>query len=257
MLMPSLGYFHTPAWFASLGNVVNADVAPVPDPIFIQTAAPHFLLPMSMKLIAAYASGSTLNRARFRSPNIVQYNQNGLYIRPINQATLPGNNTNSMFIPQQTWQMKLNEELIAELTTNAAGPARSYVVAWLQAQYEPIPPGDEFKVRFTSVTAAVPNVWTQLAITLENNLPVATYAVTGLEVQSANAIAARLIFQNQQLRPGVPSINTLAQRQFWPFYGGGLGVYGKFETFSIPNVEVLCDVADAAHEGYLSVVRIG
>jgi hypothetical protein len=68
--------------------------------------------------------------------------------------------------------------------------------------------------------------------------------------------AARLIFEEQTWRPGcVGGANdTIIQDEM--FRNGGLGTWGTFTGNRMPNIEVLCGVADTAFTFYMDFVRL-
>jgi hypothetical protein len=41
------------------------------------------------------------------------------------------------------------------------------------------------------------------------------------------------------------------------FYEGGLGLYGKFMSYTLPQVEVLATGTDNSHIGYLRIIQLG
>src|SRR5437868_8737577 len=116
------GSFHTAAYTASLGSVTNNDTAALTDGIlFIQNG--HFLPQVDSSIIWAWCGGTTLSRVRFNSPKFRQINPN--YIRPISAFAIPANNDNLELMVPGRLVVRGLEELVAEITTNAAGPART------------------------------------------------------------------------------------------------------------------------------------
>lgn len=248
------GSFHVSAYTASLGSVTNNDTAALTDGIlYIQNN--HFLPQVDSSIIWAWCGGTTLSRVRFNSPKFRQINPN--YLRPISAFAVPANNDNMIILPPGKLVVRGLEELVAEISTNAVGPARTTLVMGLQANMVPIPSGDIYNFRFTGTTTLVANVWTSVPITFETLPPVGTYAVIGAECQSTNGQAFRLTFDGQYYRPGLPMLTSLTNRQLWAGYYGTLGVWGYFRTTNLPRLECLANAADTAQEGYLEVVRVG
>ena len=100
--------------------------------------------------------------------------------------------------------------------------------------------------------------WSELTdLTWTNSLPQGTYSVCGLSVYSATAIAARLIIQNQVPRPGIVASADVTTTQEPMFSYGEMGEYGRFESFVMPQVEVLAHTADTAQSVVLQVIRVG
>lgn len=247
--------FHLAAYRnAALANVANTDISAVTDDI-LAIANNHFLPQQDYDMIFAYAGSATLSRARINSPTNRQITVP--FIRPINQAVIPANNYNFADYTDRPFRVKALEELAVEATSAVAMTEVFFALVALQTNFQPVPQGNVFTMRGTSVTAATSGAWSTLAVTWADNLPQYQYIVTGLEVQSTNAVAARIIFEQQVERPGTISITSLANRQPYGVYKGSLGVFGRFVTTRMPIIQVLCNGADAAHEIYMEIMRVG
>ena len=246
---------HLLAWSALINNAAEVDVAPVPDPVItVQNA--HFLPQQDVRLNWACVMSATLSRARFATPKTRQVTNP--WIRPINVAVTPASNPPMAWWVDSPFVFRALEEIQLLATSAVAmGTERFTGLASINVGFQPIPQGDIYPLRFTSTTAATANAWTQLTVTWQDTLPQGTYAIVGLEVFSANAQAARLILQGQQYRPGAVSITALANRQNFIFVERKVGVLGQFVQTAMPIVEVLANAADASHEGYLQIIRIG
>lgn len=246
---------HLLAWFISIGQTADTDVTPVPDPVMtVQNS--HFLPQQDVRLLWAAAMSATLNRARFASPKTRQVTNP--WIRPTIAAAVPPSNPAVQFRVDDPFVFRALEEIQLLATSGLAMGNENFTgLAAISTGIQPIPQGDIYPLRFTSATAATANKWSQLTVTFQDTLPAGTYAIVGLEVESANAIAARLILQNQIFRPGTMSVTALANRQNAMFYERKLGVLGQFQQTAMPIVEVLCNGADAVHEGYIDIIRIG
>ena len=118
-------------------------------------------------------------------------------------------------------------------------------------------------VRFVGGAAAVAAAWTPSAITFDQALKAGTYAVVGMKLFATTNVFARLIFSNQGARPGcigyVTPATTVGAIENPTFRNGNLGVWGTFSHNNPPQMELLCQAADAAavQLGYLDVVKIG
>ena len=119
-------------------------------------------------------------------------------------------------------------------------------------------------VRFVGQAAAVAAGWSASAMVFDQALKAGTYAVVGMHFTSPSAVLARLIFSNQGARPGCIGYITPAGAAFGQienpmFRNGNLGVWGTFSHSNPPQLELLCQAADAAAAqfGYLDVVKIG
>ena len=247
--------WHLLAWFISIGQTVDTDATPVTDSVFLVQNG-HFVPQMDVKMYYAAAMSATLTRARFASPKTRQVTNP--WIRPIIEAAVPPTNPNVRSWIDSGFSFRGLEEIQLLATSGLAmGNENFTALAAVGVGLEPAPQGDYYPLRGTSTTAVTANKWTQVAVTWQDTLPAGTYAVVGLEHQSANAQAARLIFQNQQFRPGSLSITSLSNRQNALLANRRLGVYGRFLQTAMPLVEVLANGADASHEVYMDVIRVG
>lgn len=247
--------FHTLAWFVSIGQTVDTDVTPVTDSVMLIQNS-HFVPQSDLRCFWAAAMSATLNRARFATPKTRQVTNP--WIRPLIQAATPPNNPNVRDWLDSGFSFKGLEEIQLLATSGLAmGNENFTAVASLGVGLQPAPQGDYYPLRGTSTTAAVANKWTQVSMTWQDTLPAGTYAIVGLEHESANAQAARLILQNQQFRPGALSVTGLGNRQNHALTHRKMGVFGTFIQTAMPLVEVLCNAADASHEVYMDIIRVG
>lgn len=246
--------FHLVAWTESHDNVANQDLSPVTDGIMtIQNS--HFLLQFDYDILWAAVMNTTIQRCRINTPSLRQITLP--FITPVIAAAIPGNSRNVADYRFNPFRVRALEELVMEATQSNAGGARTTVVAALmRGARQQIPGSDIYTMRGTSSTAATANAWSNVAMTWADTLPAGTYLAVGLRHQSTNGQAARLIFEDQVVRPGTLSMNALTDQVHEIFVKGGCGPYGQFNANRMPNVEVLCNGADNSHEVYLDFMRI-
>lgn len=245
--------FHLAAYTSSQIGAANQQMAALSDDVlFIQNN--NFLLQQDMSLLFAAAMSVTINRVRLNSPTMRLVAPK--YIRPHIAAVIPGSNPNVDFEYNAPFILKGLEEITAEFTHGNAMAERGTVLIGVADRVTPVPAGPVWPLRVTSTTAAVANAWTTIALTFETQLPAGTYSVIGSEMQSTNAIAHRYIFDNQYYRPGFLSLSALSGRNAFETYEYPFGEWGRFRTTNLPRCQVLCNGADAAHEGYLFVVKL-
>lgn len=257
-------HFHLSAYSESLGSVTNSDVNVVADDV-LPVNNSHLILTEQYNLIAAWAFGANLSRIRFGNVALTQLGQN--HIHPIEvSATVPDDPAiwDKRIDPMP---LPMDEEITLEATTSAVGPAQHGAVLWLATPQwnQNLPRGiDRFISRATVVIAAgSETTWTALATpAFDRALYNGSYAVVGCNMVAANALAFRLRFPDQpsiggkQLRPGALVQDTLALAP-WPANFGGLGEWGRFHTFSLPQVQVLADSAGGTYDMYFDLVYLG
>jgi hypothetical protein len=247
--------FHLLAWRESIAQTTENDLQPVPDQVFtIQNN--HFLPSTNMAIVAAYASSANLTLARFVSPKFRQVTTP--YIRPTGAALLPISRPPIMDLRANPLIANGLEELAVFATQGGGAAEVVYALAAMQRGVQtPVPAGDVWTMRGTGTTTVTAGAWSLCSITWADSLPVGNYAVVGLSAVSTTGVAARLIFNNQQDRPGGLAFATDGLIPPIQFVQGGLGVWGTFSSTVLPNVEMLCNAADTAQEVFMDFVRIG
>ncbi len=246
--------FHTIGFFESITNVADVDIQPLVDDI-VQIQNNHFIFPRDVFLWFAWLGSVTLNRGRLNSPSIRQIAPR--FVRPVELALLPPQDPNVEWLGDRPFRVRGQEEFILEVTGANAMAENFHSVMGLMERFEPAPQGDPYILRGTGTTTAVANVWTTATITWDTALPVGRYAVIGCELFSATGIGFRLIFDDQVWRPGGLSQATLGLRSFKQQLDGALGVWGVFNTISLPRVQVFCNAADTVQTVFMKVVRVG
>lgn len=246
--------FHLGAYFAAIDDTVDIDVPALTDDILtIQNN--HFVLGQPLQLIGAAAMAPNMLRARLASPSMRQIANP--YIRPIMTLATPGPNPNMWLLDYNPFVIRPFEEVQLLATNDATGPENCYALAWLADAITPLPSGNIIPLRVTSTTTAVASTWTTLSVTFQDTLPGGAYAMVFSEHFADDAVAHRWIVPNQMWRPGFLSAVVIDNRQPYAISKGQFGLMGRFRSNDLPRLQVLCDGANAVHEIYLYVIRIG
>jgi hypothetical protein len=245
--------FHLAANSASVASIAETDLATVPDAM-LAVFNGHWFPQDPPQLIFACAMGAQLARVRIQTPTLNMMTTP--FIRGFMLAAIPTSPSSLANYYQNPLQLKAQEEIIIQVTDAAVTAAQETILLGLQ--FGPSAPamGSFYTMRGSSTTAAVPNKWTQLTMTWQNQVPQGRYAAVGLQHQSANAQAARLIFLGQYYRPGCVSLANLQDVGHPIFRLGYMGQWGTWNNNIMPNIEVLCNAADAVHEIYLDFMPL-
>lgn len=244
---------HLAAFTALIDNTANTVVTPLQDDI-LTIANNRFQMPFDCQLLLGCVMAATLNRARLNYAQLRAVTPE--YLRPIEAAVIPSDLPSVAEFWDRPFNFPLAAQLALEATSDVAmGTERFTGLIWLSTGIDPVPVGDVYWARFTSTTAAVANAWTSLAITLEQDLPPGRWWLVGSELQSTNAIAHRWILPGQVWRPGSLSITALGNQTHPAFYNRRLGIYGSFQSDLLPTCQVLANAANAAHTGWMQLVR--
>ncbi len=247
--------WHMAAYFEDPGAaIVNSRINALQDQVLV-IRNNDFFLRDSMDLAWAAAMGATLDDARLESPSLRI--PTFPYIRPITVGVIPIAEPRVSDYSQQPFRLKGQEQLGLFATDPAVGPGNITGLVGLMQTSRPMPGGNIYKMRGVSTTAVVANVWSTIEpVTYTNDLPDGRYALVGMEHIAANGQGARVIFFDQVLRPGCVSIVDIGDKTHDLFIQGRLGNWGEFESDRVPNLEALCDGADAAHEVYLYLIQV-
>lgn len=252
-------------------NTVNLDFTAVTEPDFTSRNG-HFILTDPYQLGGIMLVGASVIRGRLQIPT---YNAIGEFsILSANRALQPTSNAQWDSLIGYTPQLPINEEIQVQVSNNlgAATEQENALLLLLATdwsrnlpQSSRMPPIIPVRATFT-VTPTI-NAWSgPQAINLSQALRGGVYAVVGAVCQGTNAAAFRLIFpryrlwHGRKLRPGWPvqnAIGDVVQTQIDPWVIG-MGEWGRFHTFELPQAEVLgTTAASTTYQLFLWLVFLG
>lgn len=248
--------FHVVAYqLTTAATTADLDMAAITDNI--ETIQNSHIVPQRDKLLQfAYVGETTLIRAKITSPSIRQYSP--IHIRPIDVAAAPTTRTPVGDFRLNSPLLKAFEEIQVQVTNSASSSLVANAILGLSdGPLQPAPSGPILRMRGIGSTTVAANAWTGTAITWADSLAQGTYTVVGLTAISATAIAARLVFDQQVMRPGCIGQVSDAFLSNAMFLNGGLGNWGSFNAFRMPTIEFFCTAADMLQEVFLDFVRTG
>jgi hypothetical protein len=255
--------FHTVAYSATSGAAAftDQDMTLVSDPS-VTNLNGHPIFPVPTWIQWASVHGTTVTRARISAPRL----------RPITRPVLaPVDNSvfNFDVFPGVEWfrhpiQLNPVEEIQVLVTKTSAVAETDVAVLTVGDNQRNVPQGDMYILRMTSTNGVVALTWQPAANTPDDTLQVGRYSIIGLRVVNASGGAARLIFPGApvsgglpQIRPGVLMCQTDARLSSWIFRYGTQGEFGQFESFALPQTEVVSSVAPAAStETFFDIVDV-
>jgi len=229
----------------------------ISDAVLAQASATAFFVKQGMRVVAGYVGSDgtvpKLEGARINSPT---FRRVGLpAIRPTSPIRAPGDDPNVMVIVDRPLVYPDADTLSVEIINSATTTPDAICLIWLETDAEPVPPGETFWLRYTSTSTAAALTWTPLLITFDQ-LPEGEYIVCGMEHISMSCFGARLVLPGSPWRPGTLGQSDTNNQNHPAFYDDRMGVYGRFNAFAPPTVEVLCGAGDTSHVGYLRVMRV-
>lgn len=241
----------------------DLDMALVNDPS-VTNLNNHPVFPVPLWLQMAYLASDTATRGRMSSPRLRPIARP--LIHPVDP--LSANAPSQPVIFTEWWRrpLMLNpvEELQVLLTKTSANAEQAMAVVNVGDNQRNVPPGDMYVIRGTSTNATTLLQWNPGALTLDDTLQVGRYSIVGLHVVNATAIGCRLIFPASSsmnltpwARPGTVTQPSDTNLIWSHFRYGQQGEYGQFESFALPQTEVVGRVAvNANTQTFLDIVDV-
>lgn len=246
---------HTVAYSASVNEAGNLTyLTPVPDAT-IRVQGNDIIVPVDMNLLIGEHAmvGANGSQARLVSPSIRRVNP--LNIQPLVLGLVPEKD-NPLYLHETSPVILDANEALDCQTVGTPGAAEQHTVVLMLCDKAPVPVGGKIvKARFSITGAVVAGVWTNLAITLDDPLPVGVYNCVGANLIGSGLIAFRFYPVGQAYRPGAPCAQTAAGHQDPKFRNGGLGVWFAFNEIILPTVDVLAS-ANAGSTTYRGVMDL-
>lgn len=255
--------FHTAGFLEDIDSAgVFANIAGLADQrLFVQGDDLRVPVLNQVFAIAGGADGVVAPRFRLDSPTLDQ--QVRYEVSPLNSqdaaAVEPDSPQKIDDLRAAPMMLGVDEILQCQLNNNPAAAQDQWLLLWFSDGVpSPLTGGRQFTVRATGTTTLVANAWTDVPITLDENLNPGNYQLVGLRPDSLGCVAGRIIFRTgNQWRPGALGVDTILDLQHSMFRHGNLGVWGEFPFTQIPSVEMLSVIADTVETFHLDLIRIG
>lgn len=248
---------HLVGWFQDVDQAAAAaDIDVIPDEtLFAQ--GDIIRVPEAMNLLQALAFVSactTFVSAQLQAPSLRSLAN--FDILPANRTATPANPPAIASLGNNPMSLVPGESLTYNTNTDHAAAIEIYGFLWL-ADAPPAPVnGEIFSVRATAAITLADGIWTNGALTFTQDLPFGNYDVVGIRVESANLIAARLVFPGGRWRPGVLGANAPADVDVPAFRYGVSGVLGSFNSNEPPTLDAI-GVTDTAEDVILDLIKTG
>jgi hypothetical protein len=247
--------FTLAAFFESVQNASLANVAALGDTKYTTNGDDFRVPPEFTNLIAAYAVGATITRARLSAPSLLKTAPLELPI--VDSNAEPASRPPLIKMVENPHKLTAAEALNALTTNSATGADDQTVAVWLaKGSIVPVNGKQILKVRATGTITAVADTWTNGSITLDSDLDPGTYALVGARMFGATAILCRFIFTKDEARPGMICHDAVTDIDDEIFHDGRLGEWGQFQHDTPPKIEIYCAAADSAQTLVLDLVRI-
>lgn len=252
--MHTLVAFHS----AVTDSVANQAVTAVPDQSQSISANGRFLFPVKNRVMAAVAMGDAITAARLNAPSLRTFLLPS--VSPVIVAGVPPTQPGISWFGPNGPELQQTEEVAVEVSVGAQTVDTAFAGLWVTDRFKPAPAGPIFPARATATIVLTVGTWVLGTLTFEQTLPSGRYAVVGLDVHSADAVFARLVFPGvSQYRPGVvvtPTVGGFVSRDHFRF--GNAGYFGDFPNTAQPQLEILGMAAGSeAITVFLDLIKIG
>lgn len=228
---------------AVVASQANLQISAIPDDVYFEKNGRYQMPEQSWLLWGGiYGLGATGGRVNTPSTRLRGFPQ----LWPINRDILPL--VNNMVLDMRHFPLKLREEedLEIDVSTDAtAGPNdMAALVAICQEQPNYNVNVQDLRWIVASAAPITPALgWSPVSpITIIDPQESGRYNVYGMVAIDAapDTIAARLVFRNQTERPGCP-VNAAYDTMFDKLFTGGLGLWGQYDTYNLPQLQALGD----------------
>lgn len=202
----------------------------------------------------ALTPGDSFTRAQIQSPTLRM--TANLDVEPLVAALVAGSPPECLYHPEAPVALTPDEALNFAVLSDDATPDAIYGLVLLSDGALAPVTGPIFSLRATASVTLAAGTWVNGNLTFAQSLPAGRYAVVGMRARGTNLVAARLVFPEQQVRPGVVAVNALGDLDpYWTRYGR-MGVFGEFPHTNPPTIDCL-GVTDSAQVVLLDIARVG
>ncbi len=253
--------------FAAANPTANAlnRLTAIADSVLAAAGTTGLVPSRNLEIAGAYAGAddsgtASLVRALLTAPTLAQVITPA--IRPIAPAAVPASDAPLQVLVDHPLPLPAGEAMGVVAEVNAADSTVAAVVL-LRDKHDPLPPGPLYTLRGVNASGAVDptaSIWSQIAVDWAQQLPAGRYAIVWMQYAAGAAavpIAAHLVLADQTLRPGCLAQTTSSALPNRQMQDGVFGVFGTFESFAMPTVEVLqLGVPEADGEFHLGLIRL-
>ena len=233
-------------------NPTLSNISALADP-HVRVSGDDIIVPPELPNIAAImAYGANVTQARLISP--VLRKQLNIDVAPIHR-TITSTVVQWMDFFDRPVPLQGRDILNFQAAEEAAGAATQIGLVWLMDKIDPVPAGlPALTLRLTGATSVTSMQWTNCALTPQQSLAPGRYAIVGMRVVSATAVAGRLVIPGNPFRPGVPAATRVDYANCPRLRLGNAGVWGYIEHDLPPTLDILTTGTDTSQDVYLDLI---
>ncbi len=209
-------------------------------------------------LLAGGADSTVASRIRLDSPTLDELVR--FEIAPHNTTSgdaEPGTPHVITDLRENPLHLGEDELLQCQVLSNGAATLHWALLWFSDGPVRPISGQRMFTARLTGTATLVVDVFTDVVLILDENLPPGTYQIVGARFESAGCVAGRVVIRTRdQARPGALGTDLVSDLDSPIFRYGKLGIWGEFPFTQLPAAEFLSAVADTAEIVHLDLIRI-
>lgn len=208
------------------------------------------------KIMGAYVLSTVTTRARISAPSI---KKSALFeLAPLDNAAEPPSRPAFIDLRNSPLQLEGGEQVNIQTMNSGAAAVDQWGLLWLCDEVpQPVQASEIIHIRATNTATLTDSAWTNVSLTLDEDLPVGDYDVIGMKAMSAGCIAARAVFEGQVNRPMVIGCDAITDVDEMLFRNGNMGVLGTMRHDTPPTIDFLSLSADNSQVVWLDIVKKG
>jgi len=249
--------FNVHAFYKSLplqATPTYINLTPLSDPIATVNANLLYVGELN-NLIGALMLGSTAGKSKVETPSLL--NIAPFQVIDIPQSDLPVADMELELQANSPFKLVTNEGIqffSSNTNTTTASPTIGLVFL-SDGALAPVT-GEIVHARATVVTSANADSWENSKLAFDTVLPAGNYEVVGARLEGDNVKAFRFVFQgNTSSRPGSFAALGVNGNDVKGARNGGWGVWGSFNQFTPPTIDVITNGTSETAVLYLDIIK--
>lgn len=228
---------HLAAYFASIPTAVGTYPLPGVFDGFLNLQNGEFQVPYKMRVQFAVTFGLHSNVMLLRAQ---KWRDVGDFACDQQRQGIGGNTSAGLFLYDKSQRSVTPDDSLAALSVRTTGATANVFGHVILGEFKSIKRFGSFcPVRFTTTNTTVIGSWTRSNIAFVDALPQGRYAVIGMRTYSTSIIFARLLFNNQDERPGFQQYAAVTDQKSPLSAPGALGEWGQFNHYAPPEIECM------------------